>query len=59
MKPGDMVKVKDPYDENEANGRYEVVELRGERVLLRDLRSPYPIKPTFVYLVSDLVVCDA
>ena len=55
MKTGDKVKFTFPLDEREKESVMEVLELRGERVLVTDLRfEKERIKPTFVFLMSDL-----
>jgi len=57
MKEKDVVKFKDPINEDEKNALMVVVEMRGERVLVRDLRfADWGIPPTDAYLVTDLEV---
>ena len=55
---GSVVKFGDPQSEDERAERFVVRELRGERVLVEDLQSAAAIKPTFVYLLSDMVLVD-
>ncbi|MDB5801660.1 MAG: hypothetical protein JWL63_2599 [Rhodocyclales bacterium] len=56
MKIGAVVMFADPLDEDEKLQRFVVKELRGNRVLVQDTFSRFFIRPTFVYLSSDLVV---
>ena len=44
IKAGEVVKLTRPVDAAEAAARYDVVELRGDRVLIR-LRCNLPIPP--------------
>lgn len=57
MNVGSQVKFSKP-ESNEVNDRFVVVEMRGDRVLVSDNSGhrDWSIVPTFVYLVSDLVV---
>ena len=55
---GSVVKFGDPQSEDERAERFVVRELRGERVLVEDLQSAAAIKPTFVYLLGDMVLVD-
>ena len=52
---GDEVRFVEPKTEDERIERFEVLELRGERVLVAMKDSGMSIVPTFVYLASDLV----
>lgn len=54
MKAGDRVKFATPHP-NEREDRFVVLELRGDRVLVRDDNRIEPISPAFVYLITDLV----
>lgn len=55
MKAGDTVKFVSPLDSSETSERFIVLELRGDRALVR-LVCSMPIPPTFVYLLADLVL---
>ena len=60
MQVGDLVKFKEPR-EGEAGDRFMVLELRGDRVLVRDENEYWKgrgIIPTAVYLIEDLVLCE-
>lgn len=52
-----LMKFKDPQP-SEENDRFFVVENRGERVLVADANHIWDsgIRPTFVYLVDDLIL---
>ena len=52
---GDEVRFVEPKTEDERIERFEVLELRGERVLVAMKDSGMSIVPTFVYLANDLV----
>ena len=52
---GDEVRFVEPKTDDERIERFEVLELRGERVLVAMKDSGMSIVPTFVYLASDLV----
>ena len=57
MKSKDIVKFKEPANEEEENSLMVVLEMRGNRVLVSDLRfSDWNIPPTDVYSESDLEV---
>lgn len=60
MKSKDIVKFKEPANEEEEKSLMVVIEMRGNRVLVSDLRfSDWRIHPTDVYSKSDLeVVAD-
>jgi RNase P/RNase MRP subunit POP5 len=52
MKAKDLVKFKTPANEDERNALMVVQEMRGERVLVSDLRfSGWSVPPTNVYPV--------
>ena len=51
---GQLVKFATPETANEKMERFTVVELRGTRVLV-EFVCELAIKPTFVYLVSEMV----
>ena len=58
MKAKDIVKFSKPSDE-EKDALMVVLEMRGERVLVSDLRfAKWAIPPTDVYAVSDLEVTN-
>ena len=61
MKEKDIVKFKSPSNEDEKEALMVVRELRGERVLVSDLRfSGWSVPPTSVYAASDLeIVTDS
>ncbi len=50
-----MLKFKDPMDADEQEVRFELVENRGDRVLVKMLNSGMNIEPTFVYLAAELI----
>lgn len=56
MKRGDIVEWLEPMSDNEKHEAFRVVEDRGDRVLVEDIRSHYRIQPTFVYAAADLKV---
>ena len=57
MKEKDVVKFKEPMNEDERVALMVILEMRGERVLVSDLRfSNWGIPPTNVYSVRDLEV---
>jgi len=57
MKEKDIVKFKQPIDEEEKVALMVVIEMRDDRVLVSDLRfSNWDIPPTSVYPVNDLEV---
>jgi hypothetical protein len=51
---GDRVKFLSPQTPDEQIERFEVLELRGDRALVRFLDSGMQIKPTFVYELESL-----
>lgn len=51
---GDAVRFRDPLTREEEGERFEVLEMRGERVLVVYL-CDLPIPPTYVYPVGDVV----
>jgi len=57
MKAKDIVKFKEPVNEDEKESLMVVIEMRKDRALVRDLRfSNWAIPPTDVYAVSELIV---
>lgn len=50
-----MLKFKDPMFADEEIVRFELIENRGDRVLVKMLNSGMDIEPTFVYLSADLI----
>jgi hypothetical protein len=57
MKEKDIVKFKEPLNEDEKSALMVVIEMRDDRVLVGDLRfSDWDIPPTSVYSVNDLEV---
>lgn len=54
LQVGQLVKFANPQSANEMIERFTVVELRGTRVLV-EFVCDLAIKPTFVYLVSEMV----
>ena len=59
MKEKDIVKFKEPSDE-EKDALMVVLEMRGDRVLVSDLRfAEWAIPPTNVYAVADLEVMSS
>lgn len=61
MKEKDIVKFREPSDEEERSSLMVVLEMRETRVLVSDLRfSEWAIPPTSVYRVGELeVICDS
>jgi len=55
LKPGDVVKFKNPLNADEATERHTVLELRGDRVLVEYI-CDMNLKPTGVYMVAELEV---
>ena len=53
---GDGVRLRQPLDEREAAARFDVVEVRGELVLIR-LRCNLPIPPMEAVTVADVERC--
>ncbi len=56
LTPGDIVRLRQPVDEAEERARFEVVELRGERLLIR-LQCDLPIPPTEAVALTDVELC--
>jgi hypothetical protein len=57
MKEKDIVKFKEPINEEEKDALMVVMEMRDDRVLVADLRfSNWDVPPTDVYSVNDLEV---
>jgi hypothetical protein len=53
----DVVKFKEPINEDEKEALMVVLEMRGDRALVSDLRfSDWSVSPTDVYPVTDLEV---
>ena len=57
LQAGDVVRLSQPVDDAERDARYDVVELRGPRVLIR-LRCGLPIPPMEAVSVEDVEVCE-
>ena len=55
LKVGDEIRFLEPITDDEHEERFEVLELRGERVLVAMKNSGMSIIPTFAYLTKDLV----
>jgi hypothetical protein len=53
MKVGDIVRFRDP-SADELGLEFEVMELRGDRVEVMEVRDVWCIPPRFVYLVDEL-----
>lgn len=56
MKAGDVVKFSAPMNDTEADERYIVREMRGDRVLVELVTTYFSIKPTDVFQVAELEV---
>lgn len=57
MKANDIVKFKEAIEEGDESATMTVIEMRGERALVRNNELvDLAIAPTFVYSVSDLVL---
>ena len=56
LRAGDIVRFTDPQTPHESKERYEILEHRGDRVLVRALDSDMRIEPTSVLQVADLEV---
>ena len=58
MTKDQIVRFRNPEDDEEANERYVVLEDRGDRVLVMPLEGfkDWEIVPTFVYAVNDLEI---
>ncbi len=58
MEKGQIVKFKEPVDDDETIERFKVLEDRKERVLVESLIGfdKWHINPTFVYDVADLEI---
>jgi hypothetical protein len=56
MKAKDIVKFKEPVSDEEKEALMVVIEMRGDRALVSDLRfSNWSVPPTDVYAVSELI----
>lgn len=59
MKEKDIVKFREPISGDEKTALMVVIEMRGERVLVSDLRfTNWGVPPTTAYLVKDLEVIE-
>lgn len=58
MNPGDVVMFSQPLSESEKVERYEVIEDRGSRVLVKYINVSMKIAPTFVFYKNELKVCS-
>lgn len=59
MKDKDIVKFRNPIDEEEEKALMVILEMREDRVLVSDLRfSEWAVPPTDVYSITDLEVAD-
>jgi hypothetical protein len=57
MKAKDIVKFKEPVNDEERDALMVIIEMRDDRALVADLRfSGWSVPPTDVYPVSDLEV---
>jgi hypothetical protein len=57
MKAKDVVKFKEPVNDEERDALMVIIEMRGDRALVADLRfSNWDLPPTDVYSVNDLEV---
>ena len=56
LRVGDRVRFRSPLSPEECSERFDVLELRGDRALVRTVDSGMRIVPTFVYLLSDLEI---
>ena len=54
VRVGDRVRFATPTSPEEHGERFEILELREDRALVRVIDSGMKITPTFVYLLSDL-----
>ena len=54
IRVGDRVRFATPTSPEELGERFEILELRDDRALVRVIHSGMKITPTFVYLLSDL-----
>ena len=54
LRVGDRVRFAAPQTLDEQDERFEILELRGDRMLVRFLDSGMQIEPTFVYLLDEL-----
>jgi hypothetical protein len=55
LRVGDRVRFGSPATREEAAERYEVLEMRGDRLLAKFLDSGMRIEPTFVLVADDLI----
>ena len=53
MQVGNLVRFANPLTTAEQSERFVVLEMRGDRVLV-EFVCPMTIRPTFVYLLSDI-----
>lgn len=58
MRPGDIVMFLQPLSDSEKVERYEVIEDRGNRVLVRYINASMKIVPTYVFCKNELKVCS-
>ena len=56
IRVGDRVKFRDPRTSDESVERFEVLELRGERALVRSIGTQMRITPTFAYRIDELAM---
>lgn len=54
LRVGDRVKFAAPQSVDEQAERFEIIELRGDRALVRFLDSGMRVAPTFVHSLEDL-----
>jgi hypothetical protein len=57
----DVLKFKNPVNEQKASERYVLIEDRDSRVLVTEQKifnTSMFIKPTIVFLKSDMIVCN-
>ena len=54
IRVGDRVKFREPQTPDESTERFEVLELRSERALVRSIGTSMRIAPTFAHLVNEL-----
>lgn len=54
MKTGDVVMFSAPMNEAEKQERYEILEDRGERVLVKYLNASLKVAPTYVFRKDEL-----
>ena len=56
MKPNDIVKFKDGLYADEANAKYKVIEVNGDRAIIEFVCN-LPIPPQSVAKVNELELC--